>query len=151
MGKNEIPSGNSPSAPPPEAISVKSPSPVNAQSPSSPTKQSDDDTEIEEAPIATPLTTVNENSDGPEVAVAAADVPPGETEIDLLPKAAPVPLAHNAIETRDIIETPSTSPMGTQNDADAVKTPAPQPTGPAVIKKETHTVGVNEWDTDLGN
>jgi len=140
------------SAPPAEYPSAKSSSPVNTQLPSSPTKPSDDeDTEIEDAPIATPLTAANDNSDGPDVAVAPADVPPGETEVEAPPKAVPVANgpAKDKIQTRDIIPTPSTSPVGTQIDADEVKTPAPQSLDAASARDDKPSPKAEAWAMEL--
>ena len=135
-------------------LSEKSASPANARQSSSPTKPSDDeDTEIDDAPIATPVTTLNENSDGPDVTVAAADVLPGETEVEPLPKTAPVTITSgptdDGIQTQDIMPTPSTSPVGTQNAADEVKTPAPPALSPAIIKDEKSSLEVDEWPMEL--
>jgi len=109
----------------------------------------DDDTEADEAPVATPIASATDKT----VTVAPADLSPGEIEIDSNTKTAPDPatLLDAKVAAQDVMPTPSTSPAATQPDATQDNLAAvaqPDPNG-TVAHKTLRSLEPSDWAMDL--
>ncbi len=132
-----------------EAESTTTVEPPNSLTPTKVIPASDDDdTDADEPPIATPVTSAHEKADGSHVAVAPAELSPGALEADSGPKTAPAPSLLNGgkLEAKDVIPTPSTSPAATQA---GVENALPASQGVADLQDAGEKTESEDWTMDL--
>ncbi len=110
----------------------------------------DDDTEVEEPPIATPAASSNDKTDGLDVAVASADLSPGAMEVDngSKPETTATLLASNKLGVREVTPAPST-PLAADDPDQPTERKARQPSDDDSMRDDFLMDEPEDWAMNL--